>query len=240
MADPRYRRLPVIGSDGIVRRVRVNRDNLGSYGKVIINAHGKIAYQRISSDVRALEVVRGTGRRLVRVKVAARIDYKPSRKAERERFRRAAEDGNINVRRASPLKQEIVVQAVMPESDVEAFVSDFAEWRQGVSNDSYGGLDVVVGQPDVLPAEGSRVGFERIAGRTRGKEHPEQLQRNVEAWVQDRLQPQLGTGAAPAPPERKAALLRAKRAVDKNGRAYWFDPVTGRRTLDPSLLRDDL
>lgn len=229
-----YRTVPVQRSDGVVQRQRVRSDRLASeYGRVSVNARGKLAYVKKDSAVRALELVRGEGASLRRVRLTFKGKYVPGPAS-------ASETGEVTGgRRDHPLKLEGDLTVTIPEDQLEDFKEAMLEWvaeqaeRFGLSDE-----DWTVNEVRNEPAVGALVSAELASVVIRGREFG-----TASSALRDQAQALLddldveGVEGEGGDDDEVESLMRAVQAVDKRGRTYWYDPETGRRTLNPELVQ---
>lgn len=238
MADPRFRKVQVVGRDGVVRSTRIRRDNLDRYAEVVVNNRGKKALIKLDSAQRAARIVRGSGRRLVRLTISAKIETGG-------KSSRMNKDGRITRKSSSDLRAEITARVVVPEDEAEEHIEAFREWAQEQANAVASGTPVVVGIERSQPAPGGMVGVEQAVARIRGKEQ-DQVSEIVRAFWEQQTLEDFGVEADEDfgveddfDPADAILRARAEQQRTKTGRTVtrWRDPVTGRWTLDPSAVR---
>ncbi len=219
--------IPIQDSLGRVSRRSVNVANLGDYGRVVTNNRGRVAYVKKSSEVRALEIVRGEGRGLRRIKI---------RFAGKYEAKVTGPDGEIYKDRNRRLKLEASLTFTVPAGDAEDVMADLEGWAKeqaaafGIDPEDFD-LHVITNEP----APGSFVGVEVAEVMFHGKRTPpatEALELHAKSLLEG-LRGMEGTGDE----EMAEVLQRAEQLTDRRGRSYWVDPVTGRRTLNPELIQ---
>jgi hypothetical protein len=217
-------------SDGVIQRQTVSKENLSKYGRVVTNNRGRVAYVKKSSEIRALEIVRGEGATLRRVRLVFKGKYPDTGQ------RKGGDSGEIYKRHDHKLKLEADLTVTVPAEDLEDFKEQLLEWvsdqaeRFGLDAD-----DWRVDEERNEPASGAVVGVEvaDVIFRNRSNDAATNaLKAQADAILAD-YEGREGEGD-----EEEAEILeRAEQRTDKRGRTYWFDPVTGRRTLNPELIR---
>lgn len=217
---PRRKTIPIQDRLGRITRRPVNVENLGDYGRIVTNNRGRVAYVKKSSEVKALEIVRGEGASLRRVRFVFKGKYPtdtPEKKAHR-------------------LKLEADLTVTIPSDDVEDFRADILAWtadqaqRFGLEAEDWS-VEIERDEPayDVAPSvESSTVLF-----RNRAVDSASDALRAQATALLDEYAFKAGDNNE----EEAEALERAEQRTDKRGRTYWVDPMTGRRTLNPELIR---
>lgn len=220
-----YRKIPVQRSDGVIQRQKVRSDRLEDYGRVVTNNRGRVAYVKKSSEVRALEIVRGEGASLRRVRLVFKGKYPVGGDEEARRKRRQHK-----------LQLEADLTVTVPAEDLADFKEQLLQWVTDQAERF--GLDAEdwrVDEERNEPAVGGLVGVEVADVIFRNKSNPAAtgaLRSQAQAILADY------EGAEGEPDDEEAeAIQRAVQATDKRGRTYWYDPETGRRTLSPELIR---
>lgn len=230
MAKARYRRVPVQRSDGRVQVQRVRADRLREeYGVVVVNARGRKAFVRKSSEVRALEAARGSTGTLRRVRLTLKANYNARGKRE---------DGEA--RGGHKLKLEADLVVVIDEENLQPLKDDLVAYAaEQAANFGLGEEDFEVNEVSNEPASDAITGVDYADVLFRHKRNDtasgairDHVQSLVEAFGVE-------SDAGDEEPDEDVAesLRRAVQRIDKLGRTYWVDPETGRRTLNPELVR---
>jgi hypothetical protein len=216
----RYRRVPVIGPKGKVVMQRVRSDRLErEYGRVQVNARGKLAYTRKPSEVRALEIVRGSTRRLRRVRLVAKDRY------ERQSFRKGKSD-------RGSVRAELHLTVVVPDGEVRDFKEALTEELQAALEEA--GLppfEIAWGTTRNEPVPMGIVGVEESSVFMHGRESSNMSQA-VRYLAEGLLRGKAGEAPEYADEEAAQAIMRAERSGDR-----YRDPRTGRFTLNPEALK---
>lgn len=222
--------IPIQDSLGRVTRRPVNRENLALYGRVVTNNRGRVAYVKKSPEIRALEIVRGEGATLRRVRLVFKGKYPDKGQ------RKDGDSGEIYKRHDHKLKLEADLTITVPEDNLEDFKDQLLEWvsdqaeRFGLDPD-----DWTVSEERNEPAAGAIIGVEVADVVFRNKTN-DNATNALKAQAASILADYEGTEGE-ADDERAEEIERAEQRTDKRGRTYWMDPVTGRRTLSPELIR---
>lgn len=208
MADPRYRKIPIQGRDGVVRRHRVKREHLGRYAKRLYNPRGKIVFDRKTPDQRIEEALSGTDAGLMRVKLYAR-----------------GETGHEK-RGTSRLEWEAQVEAVVPEDRIADLELELTQTVDAFNP----GAGAVIGESHRQRVTATLPRLIAATVTIRDKEHEyasQVLAERMEAVIEEM------PAQAQQEPEFVASI---RRAVYDAAAKRWRDARTGRFTLDPGLL----
>lgn len=222
----RRKTIPIQDSLGRVTRRPINAENMHLYGRVVTNNRGRVAYVKKSSEVRALEIVRGEGRGLRRIRLRFAGKYEKTY---------TGADGELHKDHNRRLKLEATITFTAPSGDDEDVISELEKWAKeqahafGIEDD----FDLHVLSNEAAP--GSFVGVESAEVLFHGKTTPsatEALENHARSLLSA-----LGGLEGEGDEEQAEILKRAVQATDRRGRTYWYDPETGRRTLNPELIQ---